>query len=75
VFYLLSTNSAEVLTILIAVIMGLASPLRSIQILWLNLVTDGAPAIALALEPVSQLPCACLLACFTHVIEWYCNNK
>lgn len=52
VFYLLSTNSAEVLTILIAVIIGLRSPLASIQILWLNLVTDGAPAIALALEPI-----------------------
>jgi Ca2+-transporting ATPase len=52
VFYLLSTNISEVFFILIAVIMGLASPLEPIQILWLNLTTDGAPAIALALERV-----------------------
>jgi Ca2+-transporting ATPase len=52
VFYLLSTNISEVFFILIAVIMGLSSPLEPIQILWLNLTTDGAPAIALALERV-----------------------
>lgn len=50
VYYLLSTNVAEVFLILIVVLMGLQSPLRPIQILWLNLVTDGAPAIALAIE-------------------------
>lgn len=52
VFYLLSTNVSEVFTILIAVIMGLRSPLFPIQILWLNLATDGAPAIALAIEAI-----------------------
>jgi Ca2+-transporting ATPase len=52
VFYLLSTNVSEVFFILIAVIIGLSSPLEPIQILWLNLTTDGAPAIALALERV-----------------------
>jgi Ca2+-transporting ATPase len=50
VFYLLSTNMCEVLFILIAVLMGLQTPLVPIQILWLNLTTDGAPAIALAVE-------------------------
>jgi len=50
VFYLLSTNTAEVMLILLAVIIGLPSPLTPLQILYLNLVTDGAPAIALALE-------------------------
>ena len=50
VYYLLSTNVAEVLFILIAVVMGLQSPLVTIQILWLNLCTDGFPAIALAVE-------------------------
>jgi len=41
---------SEVLLILIAVIIGYPSPLAAIQILWLNLTTDGAPAIALAIE-------------------------
>jgi len=50
VFFLLSTNVAEVFVILIAMLMGLQSPLVPIQILWLNLCTDGAPAVALALE-------------------------
>jgi Ca2+-transporting ATPase len=50
VFFLLSTNVGEVFVILIAVLIGLQSPLLPIQILWLNLATDGAPAIALALE-------------------------
>jgi len=50
VYFLLSTNVAEVFLILIAVCMGLQSPLTPIQILWLNLTTDGLPAIALAME-------------------------
>ena len=50
VFYLLSCNGAEILTILIAIVIGLPSPLTAIQLLWLNLVTDGAPALALGLE-------------------------
>ena len=50
VFYLLSCNGAEILTILIPIMMGLPSPLTAIQLLWLNLVTDGAPALALGLE-------------------------
>jgi len=52
VFYLLSTNISEVFFILIAVIIGYPSPLSPIQILWLNLTTDGAPAVALAVELV-----------------------
>ncbi len=50
VFYLLSCNLAEILTILLAILAGLPSPLTAIQLLWLNLVTDGAPALALGLE-------------------------
>jgi len=50
VFFLLSTNVAEVFLILLALLMGLQVPLVPIQILWLNLVTDGAPAVALAME-------------------------
>lgn len=51
VFYLLSTNVSEVLLILFSTaVLGVVSPLVPIQILWMNLTTDGAPAIALAIE-------------------------
>lgn len=49
--YLFSTNISELLTILMALILGLPSPLLPAQILWINLVSDGLPAIALALDP------------------------
>jgi Ca2+-transporting ATPase len=51
VFYLFSCNLAEVLVLLIASVAGLPLPLLPLQILWLNLVTDTFPALALALEP------------------------
>jgi P-type Ca2+ transporter type 2C len=51
VFYLFSCNLAEVLVLLGAGIAGVALPLLPVQILWLNLVTDTFPALALALEP------------------------
>ena len=50
-FYLVTTNVAEDVTILTALAMGLALPLLPIQVLWLNLVTDGITVIALASEP------------------------
>jgi Ca2+-transporting ATPase len=50
VFYLLSCNVAEILIIFIATLAGLPPPLTAIQLLWLNLITDGAPALALGLE-------------------------
>jgi Ca2+-transporting ATPase len=50
VFYLLSCNVAEILIIFLAVIAGLPSPLTAIQLLLLNLVTDGLPALALGYE-------------------------
>lgn len=51
VFYLFSCNLAEVLVLLVASIATLPLPLLPLQILWLNLVTDTFPALALALEP------------------------
>ncbi|MEG4205366.1 cation-transporting P-type ATPase [Microcoleus sp. Pol7_A1] len=50
--YILGSNIGEVLTIAAAPLMGLGGvPLTPLQILWMNLVTDGVPALALAVEP------------------------
>lgn len=51
IFYLLSSNAGEVATLFTAVIVGLPFPLIPLQILWINLVTDGPPALALAVDP------------------------
>jgi P-type Ca2+ transporter type 2C len=50
VFFLLSSNVAEIMVIFLPTLFGLPSPLTAIQLLWLNMVTDGAPALALAKE-------------------------
>jgi P-type Ca2+ transporter type 2C len=50
VFFLLSSNIAEIMIIFLATLAGLPTPLTAIQLLWLNLLTDGAPALALAME-------------------------
>jgi Ca2+-transporting ATPase len=50
VFFLLSCNTAEIAIIFLAILLRLPSPLSAIQLLWLNLVTDGAPALALGME-------------------------
>ena len=52
--YMLSTNLGEVLTIFIAIMVGLPLPLIAIQILWINLLTDGFPALALSVDPVEK---------------------
>ncbi|KPU44053.1 calcium-transporting ATPase [Oxobacter pfennigii] len=49
--YLLSCNLGEVLTMFLASLIGYSTPLLPIQILWVNLVTDGLPAIALGVDP------------------------
>ena len=50
VHFLLSTNIGEIVTIFMGLVLGLKSPLLAIQLLWINLVTDSLPAIALGLE-------------------------
>ncbi len=50
VYYLISCNMAEIMIIFLATLVGSSSPLNAIQLLWLNLLTDGAPALALGME-------------------------
>lgn len=50
IFFLLSCNIAEILIILVAMLVGLPVPLKPIQLLWLNLLTDAFPALALGME-------------------------
>ena len=54
VHFLLSCNIGEILTIFAAFLMGLPSPLLAIQLLWVNLVTDSLPALALGVEGVDS---------------------
>jgi P-type Ca2+ transporter type 2C len=49
--YILTTNSAEIWVMLAAPLLGMPLPLLPLQILWMNLVTDGLPALALGVEP------------------------
>ncbi len=53
VHYLLSCNAGEILVMFISSLIGWPAPLLPIHILWVNLVTDGLPALALAVDPVS----------------------
>jgi Ca2+-transporting ATPase len=51
IYFLLSCNISEVLTVFIAVLLGYPLVLLPVQILWINLVTDGLPALALGVDP------------------------
>ena len=50
VIFLLSSNLGEIVTMFFAVICGMASPLKSSHILWINLITDSLPALALGID-------------------------
>lgn len=52
--FLLGTNIGEVITVFVAMLLWHKSPLMSIQLLWINLITDSLPAIALGMEPVEK---------------------
>ncbi|HAH06825.1 MAG TPA: cation-translocating P-type ATPase [Elusimicrobia bacterium] len=52
--YLLAGNSGEVLLMAVSVIAGLPAPLLPIHLLWINLITDGLPALCLATDPIDS---------------------
>ena len=54
VAFLLGTNIGEIITVFLAMILWHKTPLLSMQLLWINLVTDSLPAIALGMEPVEN---------------------
>lgn len=49
--YLFSSNLAEVMVIFFAILLGMPLPMTAIMLLWLNLITDGLPALALSVDP------------------------
>ncbi len=52
--YTMTSNAGEIWVMLLAPFIGMPLPLTSLQILWVNLVTDGLPGLALAIEPAEQ---------------------
>jgi len=54
IHYLLSCNTGEILVMFVSSLAGMPVPLLPIQILWVNLVTDGLPALALGVDPVDR---------------------
>jgi len=73
--YLLSCNAGEILLLLVASLMGLPLPLIAIQLLWINLTTDGLPALALSIDPrdpdvLHRPPRDPLESVFTRRVLW-----
>ena len=54
VHFLIATNIGEIVTIFMGLLLGVKAPLLAIQLLWINLVTDSLPAIAIGLEPPAK---------------------
>nr|WP_255575613.1 calcium-translocating P-type ATPase, PMCA-type [Caproiciproducens faecalis] len=54
VHFLLSCNIGEILTVFVSFLLRLPTPLLAIQLLWVNLVTDSLPALALGVEPIDK---------------------
>jgi len=52
--YLLSGNTGELIVMLVAILLGWPLPLLALHLLWINLVTDGFPALALATDPIDR---------------------
>jgi P-type Ca2+ transporter type 2C len=52
--FLMTTNSGELWVMLLSPLVGMPLPLLPLQILWINLVTDGLPALALGVEPAEH---------------------
>jgi Ca2+-transporting ATPase len=75
--YLLSSNSGEVWTLFLAPVFGLPIPLLPIHILWINLMTDALPALALSVEPeesdvMKRPPRHPKESIFAHGLGFYC---
>jgi Ca2+-transporting ATPase len=51
IIFLLSCNTGEILSLFMAILLGWAAPLRPIHLLWVNLITDSLPALALGIDP------------------------
>lgn len=52
--FLLSSNIGEIITVFMGILLGLPTPLLAMQLLWINLVTDSLPAIALGVDPCDE---------------------
>ena len=75
VHFLIATNIGEIATIFVGLLMGIKSPLLAIQLLWINLVTDSLPAIALGLEKeeeniMNRLPRSSKKSLFADGLWW-----